>query len=66
MALVDYRACDPSRCEDGTCVAAKACSRKLLSQEAPFEAPMADPLPCRGCGDCARNCPLGAIKMTTI
>ncbi len=64
MALVDYRTCDPSRCEDGVCVAARSCPRKLLRQEAPFEPPMADSAPCKGCGDCARSCPAGAITMT--
>jgi TPP-dependent indolepyruvate ferredoxin oxidoreductase alpha subunit len=65
-ALVDYRKCDPSKCgDDGTCVAAAACTRKLLRQEEPFEPPMTDPSPCRGCSDCARVCPLGAIVIAS-
>ena len=65
LALVDYRRCDPRKCENGTCVAVPACPRKLLYQEAPFEAPMSDPSPCRGCGDCARACPQKAIELVT-
>ena len=61
--LVDYRACDPARCEDGLCPAARVCTRKLLRQEAPFEVPMADVSVCRGCGDCVLACPLGAIRV---
>lgn len=63
LALVDYGKCDPGRCEGGVCTAALACPRKLLIQEAPDEAPMADPSLCRGCGDCARSCPLRAIEV---
>jgi len=65
LALVDYNTCDPTRCAEGVCPAVVACPRKLLIQEAPFDAPMSNPSPCRGCGDCARSCPHGAIKMTT-
>ena len=65
VALVDYRRCDPTMCEEGVCVAALACPRKLLSQEAPYDVPMTDPSPCRGCGDCARSCPLKAIEVAT-
>jgi len=62
-ALVDYRRCEPDRCERGVCTAVLACPRKLLCQEAPYEAPMTDPFPCQGCGDCARACPLKAIEI---
>ncbi len=65
LALVDYSRCDPEKCGGGVCAAVLACPRKLLDQEAPYEAPMADALPCRGCGDCARTCPLKAIKVVT-
>jgi Fe-S-cluster-containing hydrogenase component 2 len=65
LALVDYRKCDPRRCEEGVCTAALACTRKQLRQEAPFDAPMAGTSPCRGCSDCALACPLGAIVMVT-
>jgi translation initiation factor RLI1 len=61
LALVDYGKCDPARCEGGVCAAVKACPRKLVTQEAPFEAPMTDGSPCRACGDCAESCPVKAI-----
>ena len=63
IALVDYRKCDPGRCEQGICAASLACPRKLLTQEAPYEVPMTDAFPCKGCGDCAHSCPLGAIQV---
>lgn len=63
VALVDYTKCDPSRCEGGVCAAVKACPRKLVTQEAPYEAPMTDGFPCRACGDCAESCPVKAIQV---
>ena len=66
MALVDYNKCRPEECEDGRCRAAESCSRKLLIQENPYEAPMTDPSLCRGCADCALACPLKAIRVVTM
>ncbi len=63
MALVDYGKCCPERCEGGVCVAAVACTRKLLKQETPFDVPMTDPFLCKACGDCVRACPMKAIKI---
>ena len=40
MALVNYHQCHPEECDKGICVAALACSHKLLKQEAPYEIPM--------------------------
>lgn len=65
IAIVDYHKCDPSVCGEGVCVAVAACPRNLLKQEAPYEPPMTDPAPCRGCGDCMLACPLKAIKVLT-
>lgn len=65
LALVDYSKCDPEKCEEGVCAAALACPRRLLSQEDRYEAPMTDPSPCRGCGDCVRSCPLKAIEVVS-
>jgi translation initiation factor RLI1 len=62
-ALVDYRKCDPERCDSGVCLAVAACPRRLIAQEAPYEVPMADPFPCKGCGDCAKACPVKAIEI---
>jgi len=63
MALVDYNLCRPQQCR--SCAAAAACSRKLMVQESPSSAPMTDPYICKGCGDCAKACPLKAVMITT-
>ncbi len=64
-ALLHFNKCHPEKCEKGVCVAALACPRKLLKQEAPGEPPMPDPSLCKGCGDCARACPGKAIEITS-
>ncbi len=63
MALVVYEKCRPQRCELGLCAAAKACARRLITQEAPNEIPMTNPALCKGCADCVRACPAGAIEI---
>ena len=63
MALINYNKCRPGDCADGICPAVKACEKKLLIQEAPGEPPMPDPSLCKGCGDCVRACPSGAIEV---
>lgn len=63
IALVDYNKCHPGRCDGGLCVAAQACTHKLLRQEAPYEMPMTEPSVCQGCGDCVLACPLKAIQI---
>ncbi len=66
MALVNYNACDPEKCDGGSCAAALACPRRVLKQEAPREIPVTDPFLCRGCGDCVIACPLRAIAVVTM
>jgi translation initiation factor RLI1 len=66
MALINFNKCHPQQCEAGSCAAAPACPRKLLTQEAPYEIPMTDPFSCRGCGECATACPLRAIAVVTM
>jgi heterodisulfide reductase subunit A-like polyferredoxin len=61
--LVNFAECHPENCENGRCKAAMACNYKLLKQENNYENPMAAPWACRGCGDCARACPLKAVLM---
>jgi translation initiation factor RLI1 len=66
IALVDFNKCHPEQCGEGVCQAAGACRYKLLKQEKVFEIPIADPFICRGCGDCARACPLQAVLIEII
>ena len=66
MALVNFDKCHPEECDSGRCAAVLACPHKLLKQEAPYESPMTDPAICRGCGDCARACPLKAIQIWRV
>jgi len=66
MALVNYNECHPEKCDGGICLAALACTHKLLKQEAPYQIPMPDPSICQGCGDCVRACPLKAIEIIKI
>jgi len=66
IALVDFGKCDPKKCENGVCLAAKACKRKLLRQEAPYEPPMPDPSLCKACGDCVLACPAKAIQIINM
>ncbi len=61
MAMVIYAKCQSEKC--GVCTAAKACERRLITQESPNEIPMTNPVLCRGCGDCVRACPAGAIRI---
>jgi translation initiation factor RLI1 len=65
IALVTFDKCHPEKCESGVCIAAQACQRKILKQEAPNEIPMTSPMVCRGCGDCSRACPFQAIQIVT-
>jgi translation initiation factor RLI1 len=64
MAIVDYSACYPERCDQGLCLAALACPRKVLRQEMPFEMPEPNPTMCAGCGVCVVACPVKAIHVS--
>lgn len=66
MAMIDFNKCRPAECENGLCLAAQACERRLLIQENVYEPPMPDPSLCRGCGDCSRACHLGAVRISKI
>ena len=61
--VVDYKICDPEKCEDGICKAALACEKKLLTQEAPYEMPDAKAAMCMSCAICVQACPQKAVKV---
>ena len=64
VALIDFNKCRPGECDNGLCLAVKACERNLLTREDAYEVPLPTPSICRGCGDCLRACPLGAIQIS--
>ena len=69
FATLDYENCDPNQCdpENGTCVAIKACSHKVIIQiDGAFEQPMINHELCQGCWECIEACPLGAIYIREI
>ncbi len=67
MAIIDFNKCNPEECDEaGICKASLACERKLLTQETPYEIPMTNPFLCRGCSDCIRTCPEGAIFLSKV
>ena len=66
MAIVDFNKCRPGECDNGVCLAAQACERKLLKQEQAYETPMPNPALCRACGDCVRACPMSAMQISRL
>jgi len=64
--LVDYSVCRPNRCDQGICLAALACRRKILKQEAPYEMPDPNPAACVGCGVCTAACPVKAVRVVVM
>lgn len=66
MALVVFDKCQPEKCQHGNWMALSACPHKLIKQESPYHKPMFHPSTCRGCGDCARACPLKAVQIMRI
>jgi translation initiation factor RLI1 len=63
MVVIDYRECQPEKCDNGICLAVFACPHKILKQEDPYEMPDPSPAMCVGCGLCAQACPLKAILL---
>ena len=61
--VVDYRACEPEKCEDGICKAALVCEKKILTQESPYEMPDTKPSMCLGCSLCLQACPMDALRL---
>jgi Fe-S-cluster-containing hydrogenase component 2 len=62
-AMVDYRKCQPEKCDEGICLAVLACPNKILKQEAPYEMPDPNLAMCVGCGMCAQACSLKTIRV---
>lgn len=63
IIVVDYHACDPEQCENGICMAALVCKKKVLTQEAPYAMPDTKASRCLSCSLCMQACPKGAIHV---
>jgi translation initiation factor RLI1 len=63
MVVVDYRKCQPDKCDGSICLAVLACPQRVLQQEVPYEVPNPNPAMCVGYGLCAQACPAKAIQM---
>ena len=61
--VVDYRACEPEKCEDGICQAALVCEKKILTQEALYEMPDTKAAMCLSCAVCVQACPNNAVHL---
>lgn len=60
---IDYKKCDPKRCNNGICSALLACPIKLIKQIEPYDYPYPLDGFCQECGKCVESCLLEAIKM---
>ncbi|MFZ5564492.1 MAG: 4Fe-4S binding protein [Thermodesulfobacteriota bacterium] len=66
FARLNYEICSPRQCnpDKGLCVAAPACSHKVIKQiDDAFEPPAIFQDMCMGCWDCIEACPLNAIEI---
>ncbi len=63
MFNLDYRKCNPDRCNGGTCLAVAACPLHLIAQEEQYDYPMANTPLCKGCARCVTACPFAAISL---
>ena len=63
FALVTFGHYPPEECPGGQWAALLVCPHKLIQQETPDEIPMFHPATCREYGDCARACPLRAVRV---
>jgi len=60
---IDYKKCDPRRCEKGICAALLVCPTKLIKQIEPYDHPYPIAGFCEECGKCLDACLLKAIRM---
>ncbi len=60
---IDYKRCDPRRCDKGICTALLACPTKLIKQMEPYDYPYPVAGFCQECSKCLDACLLEAIKM---
>jgi NAD-dependent dihydropyrimidine dehydrogenase PreA subunit len=61
--IIDYKRCDPQKCDKGICAAVLACPNKLLKQFGAYEYPYLVPGFCQECGKCTDSCLWEAIRM---
>ena len=60
---IDYKRCDPKRCDQGVCVAFLDCPTKLIRQIELYDYPYPVAGFCQECGKCSEACLLRAISM---
>ncbi len=60
---IDYKRCDPNRCDKGICAAVLACPVKLIKQLEPHDCPYPVAGFCQECGKCSDACLKKAISM---
>jgi Fe-S-cluster-containing hydrogenase component 2 len=60
---IDYKRCDPGRCEKGICAALLACPTKLIKQMEPYDYPYPVAGFCQECGKCLEACLFKAVSM---
>jgi len=60
---IDYKRCDPRRCDKGVCATRLVCPTKLTKQIEPRDYPYPVAGFCQECGKCSDACLLKAINM---
>ena len=61
--ILDYKKCDPKKCDKGICAAVAVCPTKLIKQIEPCDYPIPLAGFCQECGKCSEACLLKAISM---
>ena len=61
--IIDYKRCDPKRCDRGVCAALLDCPIKLIKQIEPYDYPYPIAGSCQECGKCSEASLLKAISM---